>query len=78
MGWLMPNNEGLNYMVATTCKWENSRSKWHINSVKVVTIGKRVWVMQDSVSAYQCKGIQVSEKINIDLNNITQQWKTSH
>ena len=31
----MPNNEGLNYMVATTCKRENSRSTWQIKSAKI-------------------------------------------
>ena len=31
---LMPDNKGLNYMVATTCKWENNRSTWQIKSAK--------------------------------------------
>ena len=53
---LMPDNKGLNYMVATTCKWENSGSKWHINSTKVATMGKR-----DNINLCQCK---------INTNNI--------
>ena len=76
---LMPNNEGLNYMVATTCKWQNSGSKWHINSAKIVTTGERVWVMQDSISAYQCKRNISIIKISIDLwIIIPNQNKTSH
>ena len=41
-GLVNAKNKGLNYMVATTCKWENSRSKWHINSAKVATMEERV------------------------------------
>ena len=40
MSGLMPNNEGLNYMVATTCKWENSRSTWQIKSARNCNNGK--------------------------------------
>ena len=51
---LMPNNEGLNYMVATTCKWENNRSHG-MPVVQNVQQWGRDWGRRDNINSCQCK-----------------------
>ena len=63
----MPNNKSLNYMVAATCS-EKTVEAYGISIVQdLQQSGERVWVMQNNVSAYQCKRNINIIKISIDL-----------